>query len=562
LKRKTKLLVTLGILLAIAAGVFAGWGSFRAWRARQLIATAQAQYNQRDYRAASLGARAVLQFDPNNVGAYEILARISGDEHSPLTVLWRQKLVQLQPGKASPLLDLANTATDLGETFVAEEALNQVPATERNSTAFHQAAAAWSMALRQYANAERHFQQALDLDLGNGQTRLNLATVRLALSPPTGSNALRAELETLQKDPSLHLAATRALLADARRRGDAAGAFQLARELHASPDAGLADRLLYLEELQHAKSPEFDAELEALRTTATNIGSVYTIMEWMNGHGLAAKTAEWHATLAPAIQTQIPEPLAVAEAWTLLGDWKGLRTLVNGANWGSLEFLRLAYETRIFDEGSQHARTADFAGRWEHTVNSTAGNTNAIAMLARLVQSWGWKGEASQLWWFIANRSIGQRPALAALYELAMTDKNTRELYRVSRRLFEIEPASPVAKNNVAMFALLLGEDVAKAQKFAEEDFKLDPAQPVFLSTYAFSLYRQHRAREAADLLSKLPAEILADPSIAACYGAVLTTLGEKEKAQPFLDLARREKSRLFPEEAVLIEESAAPQPQ
>ena len=66
---------------------------------------------------------------------------------------------------------------------------------------------------------------------------------------------------------------------------------------------------------------------------------------------------------SPATQTQLPEPLAVAEAWTQLGDWKGLRALVNGANWGPVEFLRLAYETRLSEETSGHASTGEFARR-------------------------------------------------------------------------------------------------------------------------------------------------------------------------------------------------------
>lgn len=418
------------------------------------------------------------------------------------------------------------------------------------------------MALGQYGNAERHFQQALELEPGDRQLRLNLATVRLALAPPGGSDALRKELEALQKEPDVALEATRALLAEARRRGDTVAALKLARELHSAPGGNVTDQLLYLEELQHAKSPEFEAELDALRKATNNSGTIYAIMEWMNSHGLAAKTVAWHGALPATIQAELPEPLAVAEASVQIGDWKSLRSLINKANWGPLEFLRLAYEARLLDERSPDVRTGQFTDRWQHAVNSTAGNANGIAMLARLVQSWGWKNEASQLWWLIANRNLGQRPALTALYELATADKNTRELYRISRRIFEIEPANAVARNNVAMFALLVQEDMPQAQKLAEEDYKLDPTQPVFVSTYAFSLFRQNRMREAADLLSKLSVKDLEDPSTAACYGVALNAIGEKEKAKPFLELALREKARLFPEEAALVAQALAPQTQ
>jgi predicted Zn-dependent protease len=556
LNRKSKLLVTGAILIFLAAGGVALRGPFAAWQKRRLTATAQAQLGKGDFHSASLGARALLQVDPRSIAACEILARVAEEERSPMAVIWREKLVQLQPGKAAPLIDLARTATESGETFIAEAALNQVPAAERDTVAFHEAAAAWSMALRQYGSAEKHFQEALALEPNNRRLRLNLATVRLALTPAGGSQALREELGALQKEPDLFLPATRALLADARGRGDKAGALKLAEALNGASGARTGDRLLYIEELQEAGSPVFGPKLELLRHDTTSAGGIYAVMEWMNNHGLAAKTIEWNAMLPTSIQAQLPEPLAVAEACTLKGDWKALRMLIKEANWGPVEFLRLAYVARLSAQETGRVHAAEAAGRWELAVNSTAGNANAIAMLARLAQSWGWKSQASELWWLIAKRNVGQRPALTALYDLAMADKNTRELYRVSRRILEVEGANPVAKNNVSMFALLLAEDLPDAEKIADEDYKSNPANSVFASTYAFSLYRQNRLQEAADVLAKLPAKELEDPSIGACYGVVLTELGEKEKAAPFLNAATQEKRRLFPEEIALVEKA------
>jgi Flp pilus assembly protein TadD len=177
-------------------------------------------------------------------------------------------------------------------------------------------------------------------------------------------------------------------------------------------------------------------------------------------------------------------------------------------------------------------------------------------MLARLVRAWGWKEQAGEAWWSVANRRTGQRPALAELFEMASQDKDTRELYRVSRRILEIEPGSPVAKNNVAMFALLRREDLPEAHKLAAEDFAVAPSEPAIVSTYAFSLYLQGRTQDAVTLMAKLPAAAFDDPSMAACNGVLLSAAGEVEKARPFLDLAMREKARLFPEEIALAEQA------
>jgi hypothetical protein len=250
----------------------------------------------------------------------------------------------------------------------------------------------------------------------------------------------------------------------------------------------------------------------------------------------------------------MPVPLALADACIAAGDWISLEGLVHGAQWGELDFLRLAYEARWYDETSQHDRGTDFKDRWQRAVFSAGGNPNAVAMLARMVRAWGWKEQAAELWWSLASRRAGQRPALTALYEMGMEDRDTPELFAVSRRIYEVEPASPVAKNNVAMFALLLRRDMAAAHKLAEEDFRALPSQPAIASTYAFSLYLQGRIAEAVAVMAQLPPVALDDPSTAACNGVLLRAAGQAEKARPYLELAEREKARLFPEETKMVE--------
>jgi len=330
---------------------------------------------------------------------------------------------------------------------------------------------------------------------------------------------------------------------------------RLARDLGAAPDARMPDHLLYLEELQRNHLPDFEPRLAALQAGATEPQAVYAIMNWMNSHGMGMRTILWHRRL-PVGSRKMPEPLAAAEACVAQGDWPDLREMIEGTQWGELEFLRLAFDTRLFDEQSQHERGPDFRTRWQRTMFSTGGNTNAIWMLAGVVRAWGWKAQASELWWSLANRRIGQRPALAALYEMATADKDTAALYRISRRILEVEPGSPVAKNNVAMFALLRREDLPQANKLAGEDYGMAPAEPAIASTYAFSLYVQGRAQEAVAVMAKLPAAALEDPSTAACNGVLLSAAGDGVKARPYLELAMREKARLFPEEITMVEQA------
>jgi predicted Zn-dependent protease len=246
-------------------------------------------------------------------------------------------------------------------------------------------------------------------------------------------------------------------------------------------------------------------------------------------------------------------PLAEAEARTAQADWKQLREIVRDADWGDLEFLRFAIHARVLYETDGQKRRSEFHLMWERAMTATRGNPDALVMLGRLVNGWGWKEEAAQVWWLAARSGPAQHAALKALYGLYSAEKNTRELYRVARRVYEMEPTSPVAKNNVAALALALGEDEPEAHRLAAENFRLAPTQPVIAATYAFSLHRQKRTGEAVAILKRLPPAALSDPSISACYGVLLAANGEAGAARPFLETAERQMAQLFPEEAAMV---------
>jgi len=555
-------LLWLLLLLAVVAGAGFWFGSepFRQWQQRRLHSASDAFLKQGDLRSSFLSARQALQNDPRDLRACARLAQIADLTNSPEAVLWRQRMVEIKPGHPRLLLDLAATSLRLGETFIAEQALARVEGEARESLAFHEASAAWAINTKQFGLAEQHFQKMLDLAPKSDAVRLNLATLRLGRSADAGE--ARTTLEELRVQPEFRLAATRALLADARRRGESVLAMKLATELGRDAAATLEDRLLYLEELQHAKSPEFENELPALQKLAAgNAGFVYVLLTWMNAHGLASRSLEWSGTLSPAVRAQMPVPLGLAEASANVGDWQRVRELVATADWGALDFVRLAIEARVSAEMAGHKRDESFRSRWERALHSTRGEPNALAMLARLVRGWDWKAEEAEAWWRVAAGPAGQRPALKALFRMHSADKNTRELYRVARRIYQLEPANPGAKNNVAMLALLLGEDLPEAHKLAEENFRFAPKEPTVASTQAFSLHRQQRTREGVQILASLPETVWSDPSLAACYGVLLAADGQRDKARTYLETAAQNRQQLFPEEAALVDAALKAQP-
>ena len=553
-KRKRRWLFLAGLALALALAAAIGRPAFSRWQHRRLIQSAGKAFASGDLRSACLTAREALLKNPASTPACAILAQIAENERSPEAILWRQRLVELNPQQSSRLIELASAAANLGETFIAEQALAQVPEGDRDTLAFHVTAGALAIAEKQPASAEKEFQRAAALDPKDENLRLNLATIQLALAPPGAATEAFATLERFRQDPRFRRAALRALLTDARRRNDSARAHSLADELRQGADASLGDMLLWIEELRHGQSPDFDGELRALQAaSAKSEGAIYSVMTWMNAHGLADQSIRWCESLPPKVRARLPVPLGEAEARTALGDWKQLREIVREADWGDLEFLRLAIHARVLYETDGQRRRSEFRTMWEGAKNSTRGNPNALMMLGRLVKGWGWTQEATEAWWLAARNGTGNRAALKALFSHYSAEKNTRELYRVARRVYEMEPSSPVAKNNVASLALLLGEDEAEAHRLAAELYQQSPRQPVIASTYALSLFRQKQTAKAVGILRDLPPATLADPSIAGCLGVLLSKNGEQEKARPFLEAADRQKQALLPEEAAMV---------
>ena len=525
------------------------------WRQRRLIRNAQAALKANRLGEAALFARRALDRDPRSTAACEIFVELADAENSPQALLWRQKLVQMEPANVERLLSLASSASRFGEFQAATQALSAVPASSRHTAAFLQTASLLAIGQKDFGTAAAGLQQAIGLEPTNEALQLTLATVQIAAGSPATADIGRKSLELLQASPLCHLPALRALLADAQRRSDTAAAQKLAAALHNEPAATLDDQLSYLEALQRGKQPNLVSELGKLQaSSAQDPEAVSRVMHWLNTHGYARRTVDWSRTLPDAINVRATVPLSVAEAFTELGEWNSLRELAADANWHALNFLRLAIHMRAIDESSHHERSEYFHQKWREALAATEGNPAAITLLARLVESWGWTPEATEAWWQVANRSATPRPALQQLFRLHSKSRDAAELYRVARRIHQVDPDDLIAQNNLASLALLLDRDTAEAHQIAEKVYRAMPAEPAVASTYAYSLHLQGRNQEAVEVLRALPeAALHDDPSLAACFGVVLTAAGERDAAKAYLEIATQHRAQLFPPEIALV---------
>jgi hypothetical protein len=116
------------------------------------------------------------------------------------------------------------------------------------------------------------------------------------------------------------------------------------------------------------------------------------------------------------------------------------------------------------------------------------------------------------------------------------------------------ESTNAMVMNNYANVALLLQTNTARAHELAKRVYDLQTNNSVFLSTYAWSLHLQGKSAEALQVMERIPAGQLGDPSVAGYYGALLAANGQKEKARGYLDRAAA--AALLPEEKAIAEEA------
>jgi cytochrome c-type biogenesis protein CcmH/NrfG len=302
-----------GILALIIALSVGGHRSFRRWQQHHLATQANAFFERGDYKRAGLDARRMMQLDPNSVEANRMMGRLSEKAGLRPAVDWYRRVVELTGGvNPDDVFALARAALRFRETATAEMAVAKLPPAVRETAAFHDLAADLALARQDGPAVVHELELATKTDPANKRYALRFATVRLISADSAVQEQGRASLATLQKDPGVGLAATRQLAADALRRKDFERALSLAEQLQSWPDKTFADRLLLLDIRQRSGDAGFEQLLAQLKTDAQGKPQdLADLLNWLNGHGMAARAIEWSATLPPELVAKRPVPLTI-----------------------------------------------------------------------------------------------------------------------------------------------------------------------------------------------------------------------------------------------------------
>lgn len=545
------LLVILG--LGLLGGVFASYRSYMSARQSRLVKTAEENLANSDPRKALICLQLALRHNNGDVEACRLMAQLAEAERSPAALLWRSRVVELNPGSTTDRLALAQTAMIARDYTSATNALEGVDAAGKKTAAYHNVAGTVAGAANQPAWAEAHFVEAARLEPQNAFLQLNLAVVRLHGTNASSLAEARSSLQLLSANPTnatLRCQALRELTVESLRAKNWEAALASSRQLLQETNSVFRDRLLRLDVLRESKSAEYKPALAAFqREAGTEPGRIAELGSWQMANSSLTETLAWLRTLPVGMQTNVAVAMIAAEVYTALGDWPGLQAAVENQNWGELEFAQHAFTARAL-RGQEFPGAAK--GEWELALKAANSRKASLNMLRRLAVAWNWESEAEEVLWSMVNRYPTERWAFGALTQTLFSGGRTRPLMRLYRQELKRTPANLGIMNNLAMTAFLLNADELKPHDLAREVYEKSPTNAAFVSTYGFSLHLRDKNADALKVFRTLDEKQLEDPRIAGYYGLVLNATGEKGKAKGFLDSAL--KTPMLPEERKLFE--------
>jgi Flp pilus assembly protein TadD len=353
----------------------------------------------------------------------------------------------------------------------------------------------------------------------------------------------------LNTNGKLGILPLRSLVAESIAGRDFARAERLSSQVLTNAQASFGDRMLHLSILHAAGRTNFQSYLKETQQKALQ-SPVYVgeLAAWLNQHGFAAEALTWLHELPRQVASQGLIPLALADSYVALRKWKELETYLQAEHWIGQDHIRIAMLTLAM---RNQAGNRSSAMAWDRAISLASDTPTALNMLAQLALNWGWMPEAEEVLWHASLKFPKQPWPLTSLQNLYIARRDTAGLRRVYQATMQRDPKDKLARNNFTILSLLSGKEVPAAHRSAAALYAEEPGNPVFASTYAFSLHLQGKTKEGIEVLRALKPEELANPGVAVYYGILLSAAGEVQASKEYLD--KSSKAFLLPEELALV---------
>lgn len=516
---------------------------------------ARAYFAKADMRNTILSLQQVLTTNPRNIEACRMMAGLTEAARSPGALVWRQRVLELNPKSFEDRLALAQTAIIFQDYPLATNALAGVAEVDKKTAAYHNIAGSACLMGGKPEEAETHFSESVRLDPSNPIPQVNLAVVRLHMTNALDMAEARIALQRVilnSTNATLRSQSRRELIIDAMRFNDIPMALTISKELSEQTNSVFTDKLLRLDVLQKTKSAEFQPTLVSYqREAATDPAKLFDLANWQVSKLSPAQALGWLQSLPMQTRTNQPAALLAAQCQLQLGDWHGLQAAIQPQNWNELEFIRHALVARALrEQGLTEASTAE----WGVALNSASHQKGSLISLFRLAAEWKWNTEAEQIIWIVVNNYPEEKWAAATLSQYLMAGHRTRSLMELFGIMFKRTPDDLETENNLAMTAMLLGAQELNPYGMAQQVYEKSPKNPSYASTYAFALYLQKKYTDALKVMQQLTPKDLETPSIDGYYGLILKANGRNAESKTWL--SRSSKAQLLPEEQALFDQA------
>jgi hypothetical protein len=287
-------------------------------------------------------------------------------------------------------------------------------------------AGALAIKLNRLSEAEQHYAEALKLQPDSPVTRMSLAVVQLQSKDPKVIADSRITLELLNTDGKLGILPLRSLVAESAAARDFARAERLSNQVLTNAQGSFGDRMLHLSILHAAGQTNFQGFLKETQQKALQ-HPVYIgeLAGWLNQFGFASNALTWLQGLPRQVAGQGLIPLALADSYVALREWKELETYLEAEHWIGLDHIRIAMLALAIrnQSGNQSSALA-----WDRAIRLASDAPTALNMLAQMALNWGWIPEVEQVLWHAAGKFPKQPWPLTSLQNLYIVRHDTAGL--------------------------------------------------------------------------------------------------------------------------------------
>ena len=555
--RKITIIISICIVTLLLG--YTGYRGYQVWKQNHWLALAKGFAAKSDYANEKLSLQQVLRSNSKNLDANRMMANLAENTQSPLAVLLRQRVVELNPQSIPDQMNLVQTALIFNNFNVATNTLAGMDEAVKKTAEYQNLVAVTANAMGNPSEAEKHFSEALRLEPSNTKWQLNLSTIRLHSTNSLDAAEARINLKRISQNTTnviWRIMAQRALIADALRANDLTTALSVSKDLVQPTNTYFGDRLMRLDVLRAAGSSEYSAALAQCKSlAAADAAYLFDMNKWLARNGSPAEALAWLRSLPMQIQTNAPGFTLIAQGYLLTRDWRGLQAAIKNQNWDESEFARHAYLARsLREQGLVAASQVEWSSALQAADSvkySIQAQQSILSYLYVFASQWKWNTEAEQILWTMVNRYPEQKTLPEVLAKVLMAGGRTRSLMQLFELCHQRQPDDVEAKNNLAYTALLLGETDPKYKKLAQEAYASAPQNASYAATYALSLYQQQKYPEALAVMQKLEPKQLLDPSVAGYYGIILKANRDSQKAAQYIKLT--DGAPLLPEEKKLF---------